>query len=200
MEEQSLAVRDFWPMRGAAATASMAGFLLANILPLRMEPNIFDGTETPWIADGLDEAARLIEWLRNDTASGAAIRRAGVIFAQSLRAGGRIITCGNGGSMCDAMHLAEELSGRFRRDRPALAAMAISDPSHLSCVANDWGFEYVFARAVEAWGSRGDVLVAFSTSGNSANVLRAAQAARVRGMTVVGLIGGWAGNCLTWPT
>jgi D-sedoheptulose 7-phosphate isomerase len=91
--------------------------------------------------------------------------------------------------MCDAMHMAEELTGRFRRDRRAFAALAISDPAHLSCVANDYGYDQVFARGVEAWGKTGDTLVAFSTSGNSPNVLLAADAARARGMFVIGLIG-----------
>jgi D-sedoheptulose 7-phosphate isomerase len=91
--------------------------------------------------------------------------------------------------MCDAMHFAEELSGRYRKDRPALAAMAISDPSHLTCVANDFGFDRVFARGVEAWGRPGDVVVGFSTSGNSSNVIAAAEAARAKQMRVVGLLG-----------
>lgn len=91
--------------------------------------------------------------------------------------------------MCDAMHLAEELSGRFRENRPAMAAVAISDPSYISCVANDYGYEQVFARFVEANGSPGDVLFAISTSGNSASVLRAAQAARAKNMKVIGLTG-----------
>ena len=106
-----------------------------------------------------------------------------------LRSGGRILSCGNGGSMCDAMHFAEELSGRFRKDRPALAGMAISDPSHLTCVANDYGFDQVFARGVEAWGRAGDVLIGFSTSGNSPNVVRAVEKARNLQMKVIGLLG-----------
>jgi D-sedoheptulose 7-phosphate isomerase len=91
--------------------------------------------------------------------------------------------------MCDAMHCAEELSGRFKGNRKALAAQAISDPAHLTCVANDFGFEAVFARGVEAWGRPGDVLVAFSTSGQSPNIIAAARAARDKGMRVLGLLG-----------
>jgi D-sedoheptulose 7-phosphate isomerase len=113
---------------------------------------------------------------------------------ESLRSGGKIITCGNGGSHCDAMHFAEELSGRYRQDRPALAALAISDPSHISCVGNDYGFEFVFSRAIEALGRPGDVLLAISTSGNSPNIIRAMEAARNKGMKVVGLTGKDGGN------
>ena len=91
--------------------------------------------------------------------------------------------------MCDAMHFAEELSGRFRNDRKALPAVSISDPSHISCVGNDYGFDFVFSRYVEALGCKGDVLLAISTSGNSANVIRGAEAARNKGMKVVGLTG-----------
>ncbi len=118
-----------------------------------------------------------------------AIERAAQLMAQSLTAGGKLLSCGNGGSMCDAMHFAEELSGRYRNDRPALAALSLSDPSHLTCVGNDYGFEHVFSRAIEALGRPGDVLLAISTSGNSPNVLRAAQVARDRGLHVVGLTG-----------
>ena len=95
------------------------------------------------------------------------------ILSRVLKNGGKVISCGNGGSMSDAMHFAEELTGRFRGDRPALPAMAISDPTHLTCVANDFGFEYVFSRYVEAHGKAGDVLLAISTSGNSENIVRA---------------------------
>ena len=107
----------------------------------------------------------------------------------TLTAGGRLLSCGNGGSMCDAMHFAEEWTGRFRGDRDALPAIAFSDPSHLTCIANDFGYDRVFARMVEAYGRRGDLLVALSTSGNSPNVLAACEEARARGITVVGVLG-----------
>jgi D-sedoheptulose 7-phosphate isomerase len=110
-------------------------------------------------------------------------------MAVCLRRGGRILSCGNGGSMCDAMHFAQELSGHFRGRRRALAAQAISDVSHLTCAANDEGFDSVFARGVEAWGKAGDTLLVLSTSGNSRNVVEAVRAARVIGMTTVGLLG-----------
>ena len=107
----------------------------------------------------------------------------------TLRDNGRVLSCGNGGSLCDAMHFAEELSGRFRRDRRALSAMAASDPSHLTCVANDFGYDQVFSRFVEAHGRRNDTLLAITTSGRSPNVLAAAVRARAIGMHVIGLSG-----------
>jgi len=110
-------------------------------------------------------------------------------IAEALKNGNKVISCGNGGSMSDAMHFAEELSGRFREDRKALAALSISDPSHMSCVANDYGYAYVFSRFIEAVGKDGDVLLAISTSGNSENVLNAVKAAKERGMKVIGLTG-----------
>jgi D-sedoheptulose 7-phosphate isomerase len=141
------------------------------------------------IARSLDDAAVLLAWLRDGRDVQQKIAKLGHDMAECLERGNRILTCGNGGSMCDAMHLAQELSGHFRGQRRALAALSISDPSHLTCVANDEGFERVFARGVEAWGTKGDVLVAFSTSGNSANVIAAVDAARVKGLFTIGLLG-----------
>ena len=111
------------------------------------------------------------------------------LMVESYKNNGRMFSCGNGGSMCDAMHFAEELTGRFRKERAPLAAMAINDPSHLTCVSNDYGYDVVFSRYVEAWGHKGDVLLAISTSGNSPNVLLAAEAAKKKGMKVIGLLG-----------
>lgn len=142
-----------------------------------------------YVESSLREAsAALNALLRNDAAL-AAIEQAAAVLVEVFHRKGRVYACGNGGSMCDAMHFAEELSGRYRNDRRAFAAQAISDPAHLTCVANDWGFERVFARGVEAWGSPGDTLVVFSTSGNSPNVIAAAEVARARGMRVLGLLG-----------
>lgn len=107
----------------------------------------------------------------------------------SLRSGGKAMSCGNGGSMCDAIHFAEELSGRFRHNRKALAAVSISDPAHMTCVANDFGYEFVFSRFVEAHGKPHDCLLAISTSGTSPSILNAALAAREQGVTVIGLTG-----------
>jgi D-sedoheptulose 7-phosphate isomerase len=117
------------------------------------------------------------------------ILSAGLLLSNSLKKGYKIISCGNGGSMCDAMHFSEELSGSFAGKRKPLAAIAISDPGHITCVANDFGFEYVFSRYVESIGNRGDVLFAISTSGNSINVINAAEIAREKGMSVVALTG-----------
>jgi D-sedoheptulose 7-phosphate isomerase len=144
---------------------------------------------TNWIEQALADAASLIEWLRMQEKAGGVLTTIGRRIADTLASGGRVLTCGNGGSMCDAMHFAEELSGRYRQDRAAFAAQAISDPAHMSCVANDFGFERVFARGVEAWGKPGDLLVVFSTSGSSPNIVAAARSARERRMTVVGLLG-----------
>jgi D-sedoheptulose 7-phosphate isomerase len=137
----------------------------------------------------LGEAASALARLRADASALDAIARAGALFADALVRGGRVHACGNGGSLCDAMHFAEELSGRFRRDRRALAASAIADAAHLTCTANDFGYDEVFARWLEAHGARGDALLAISTSGESANVLRAAAKAREIGMGVVALTG-----------
>jgi len=117
------------------------------------------------------------------------IAEAGMVLVNTIRQEGKIISCGNGGSMCDAMHFAEELSGKFRSDRPALPAISISDPSHMSCVGNDYGYDFVFSRYVEALGRKEDTLLAISSSGNSRNVVNAMKAAREKGMKVIALTG-----------
>ena len=117
------------------------------------------------------------------------IAEAGKLMVNAVNADGKILSCGNGGSMCDAMHFAEELTGRYRNNRPAIAAIAISDVSHMTCVSNDYGYEHVFSRYIDGLGRKGDVLLAISTSGNSTNVIMAAKAAKSKGMKVVGLTG-----------
>jgi len=141
------------------------------------------------IRSALQEAASGLDRLRQDSAALAAIESAGAVLAKAFAASNRAYSCGNGGSMCDAMHFAEELTGRFRRNRRPLAALAISDPGHLSCTANDFGYQEIFSRFVLAHGRPGDVLVAISTSGSSANVLAAADAARELSMPVIALTG-----------
>jgi D-sedoheptulose 7-phosphate isomerase len=144
---------------------------------------------TQRIQQHFEEAAQVLERVRHDDALLQAIDQSGQSLILTLANGGKIISCGNGGSMSDAMHFAEELSGRYRENRPGLAAIACSDPSHITCVGNDFGFDQIFSRYVQAIGKKGDALVAISTSGNSANVLNAARAARELGMTVIGLTG-----------
>jgi D-sedoheptulose 7-phosphate isomerase len=115
-------------------------------------------------------------------------------MSEALSNGNKIISCGNGGSMCDAMHFAEELSGKFRNDRKGLAALSISDPSHITCVANDYGFDEVFSRYVEAVGNEGDILLGISTSGNSGNVINAVKVARKQGIKTIVLTGKTGGT------
>ena len=141
------------------------------------------------IRKSFDDACRLLADFVADPRNLAAVDAAAGLLADALAAGGKVLSCGNGGSMCDAMHFAEELTGRFRENRAALPAIAVSDPAHLTCVANDFGFDRVFARYVEALGRPGDILLAISTSGNSPDVLEAVRAARARRMRVVGLAG-----------
>lgn len=117
------------------------------------------------------------------------IARAVEILVDCFQKKGHVYSCGNGGSMCDAMHFAEELSGRFRQDRPALGAIAMGDGAHITCAGNDFGFDFVFSRFLEAQGRTGDVLLAISTSGKSPNVIKAAEKARELGMKVIVLTG-----------
>lgn len=141
------------------------------------------------IEASLREARSALEALLADKAALAAIESAASLLIETFENRGRVFSCGNGGSMCDAMHFAEELTGRYRKDRKALAATAISDPGHLSCVGNDLGYDQVFSRYLEAHARPGDCLVALTTSGSSRNVLRAAEAAKAMGVRVIGLTG-----------
>ena len=143
---------------------------------------------TKQITSHFSEAAEILLKF-NISANMELIEKAGQILVASLKNDHKIISCGNGGSMCDSMHFAEELTGRYRDNRKAIPAISISDPSHLSCVSNDYGYEFVFSRFVEAFGQPGDVLVGISTSGNSKNVLNAIEAAKAKGMKVIGLTG-----------
>ncbi|EJF10303.1 D-sedoheptulose 7-phosphate isomerase [Pontibacter sp. BAB1700] len=144
---------------------------------------------TQIILQELQEAQQTLNNFIADPNNIAAIEKAANAMADAVAAGGKILSCGNGGSMCDAMHFAEELTGRYRNNRQAIPAISISDVSHMSCVGNDYGYDHVFSRYIEALGNNGDVLLAISTSGNSSNVLKAAAAAKSKGMTVVGLTG-----------
>jgi D-sedoheptulose 7-phosphate isomerase len=122
------------------------------------------------------------------------IEKVADLMSEAIKNGKKIISCGNGGSHCDAMHFAEELSGRYRENRRSLAAIAISDPSHISCVGNDYGFDYIYSRFIEGLGNAGDILLGISTSGNSKNIINAAKAAHEKGMKVVILSGKDGGN------
>jgi D-sedoheptulose 7-phosphate isomerase len=135
------------------------------------------------------DAQEVLNRFVNDDANWDKIMAAGDLIVEAIKKGGKALSCGNGGSMSDAMHFAEELTGRFRHDRPGLAAVAIADPTHITCVGNDYGFDYIFSRYVEAVGMEGDVLLAISTSGNSTNILNAAKAAKEKGMKVIALTG-----------
>jgi D-sedoheptulose 7-phosphate isomerase len=143
----------------------------------------------PLIKANLIEAQSALEALLANDAALESIQAAGEALVKTFSGHGRVFSCGNGGSMCDAMHFAEELSGRFREDRPALGATAISDPGHMSCVANDYGYEFVFSRYLEAHAREGDLLLGISTSGTSKNILKAVEAAKARGVAVVSLTG-----------
>lgn len=110
-------------------------------------------------------------------------------LAEVFNNGNKVLICGNGGSNCDALHFAEEFTGRFRGDRRALPAIAISESSHITCVGNDYGFDYVFSRGVEAYGKCGDMFIGISTSGNSSNVIKAVEAAKKIGMKTCVLLG-----------
>ncbi|MEH6532691.1 D-sedoheptulose 7-phosphate isomerase [Photobacterium frigidiphilum] len=137
----------------------------------------------------LNEAAEVLTCFLSDDKNMADIEAAAKLLAESFKQGGKVLSCGNGGSHCDAMHFAEELTGRYRENRPGYPGIAISDPSHLSCVSNDFGYDYVFSRYLEAVGSAGDVLFGLSTSGNSGNILKAIEAAHAKGMKVIALTG-----------
>lgn len=137
----------------------------------------------------LQEAQNCLETFLNDETNIEKIAAAGQLMSQTILNGGKIISCGNGGSMSDAMHFAEELTGRYKESRNPIPAIAISDPGYLSCVANDFGYDFVFSRFVEGVGNTGDVLLAISTSGNSKNVIEAAKAAQEKNIKVVALTG-----------
>lgn len=119
----------------------------------------------------------------------AAVKAGAELMIRTLHAGNSLYSCGNGGSMSDAMHFAEELTGRYRQNRAGLSATAISDPGHISCVANDFGYEYIFSRYLQARAKPGDCVLAISTSGRSKNVILAAEYAREAGLTLVSLTG-----------
>ena len=140
-----------------------------------------------YVRAALEDARRALENLLADDRMLAAVDKAADLMAETIRTGGRIFSCGNGGSLCDAMHFAEEMTGRYRQNRPAYSATAIADASHLACVANDFGYEEVFSRYIEGCARPGDLLLGISTSGTSKNVLRAVRTAQKLGLKTVAL-------------
>ncbi|MBC8415217.1 MAG: D-sedoheptulose 7-phosphate isomerase [Candidatus Cloacimonetes bacterium] len=141
------------------------------------------------IKRSFQNAAKLFAQFAADQNIINATEKVGIIIAECFRKGNKLLIFGNGGSSTDAMHFAEELTGKFRKDRKPLPALSLTDPSHITCVANDYGFEEVFARGVEAYGKTGDIAIGISTSGNSENVIRALHRAKKLGMGTVALLG-----------
>lgn len=144
---------------------------------------------TSEIKKQLLEASDVLTNFLNNENNLKTIQTAAELIAESLKNDGKVISAGNGGSHCDAMHFAEELTGRYRENRPAYGAIAISDPSHLSCVSNDYGYEYVFSRYLEGVGRKGDVFLGISTSGNSKNIITAVETAKQKGIKTIVLTG-----------
>jgi len=141
------------------------------------------------IKDELLEAEKVLQAFFSDPQNLQNIEKAATLLADAFKAEGKVLACGNGGSHCDAMHFAEELTGRYREDRPSYPAIAISDSSHITCVGNDYGYDAIFSRYLEGVGRRGDVLFCLSTSGNSSNILKAIATAQEKGIKVIALTG-----------
>ena len=141
------------------------------------------------IQNSLNECSEVLARFLNDPESVSIIEKAATLIADALEKGNKVISCGNGGSLCDATHFAEELTGRYRHNRLPFPAISINDPAYISCVAHDFGFEYIFSRYVESVGKEGDVLLAITTSGTSVNVLKAMEEAKKKGMSVICLTG-----------
>jgi D-sedoheptulose 7-phosphate isomerase len=139
--------------------------------------------------DAANELIRLMTDLCEDESTLAEIEKISDLISSSFKDGGKVLICGNGGSGCDAEHFAEEFTGRFRKDRRALPVIALMDPAHITCVANDFGYHAIFSRSVAAFGKKGDILIALSTSGNSANVKEAIVKANEIEMTTIALLG-----------
>lgn len=142
-----------------------------------------------FVKNSLTEAQSTLNKFVADEQNIVLIEKAINAMVSTIKIEGRLLACGNGGSMCDSMHFVEELTGRYRKDRDPIAAINMADPSHLTCVGNDYGFDFIFSRLVKAWGKKGDTLLAISTSGNSKNVILAVEEAKRKDMKIVGLLG-----------
>lgn len=145
------------------------------------------------ITTAVEDGIRAIQGLKKQE-SIQFIKRATYLISDCFEQGGKLLIAGNGGSLCDAMHFAEELTGIFRKKRRALPAIALADPGHLSCTANDLGYEGVFARGVEAYGKKGDIFIALTTSGNSLNLLAAVDLAKEMGLKTIAFLGKTGGK------
>lgn len=149
---------------------------------------------TSYIIHGLNEAHETLSAVMSDSLFIKNFEEATKILVEAFKSNKRVYSCGNGGSMCDSMHFAEELTGRFRKDRSPLPATAISDPGYISCVSNDFGYDHIFSRYLEGWGNEGDVLVAITSSGNSPNVIKAVEVAKEKGIKTIALLGKGGGK------
>lgn len=141
------------------------------------------------VENSLNDALEVLNIFIKDKKNIESIENSGKKMINSIKAGGKIIACGNGGSLCDATHFCEELTGRFRHDRKSIPAISINDPSHITCVGNDYGFDYIFSKFIEGHGNKEDILFAISTSGNSLNVINAVKEAKLKGMIVISMTG-----------
>ena len=142
-----------------------------------------------FVKNNMEEAHKILFQFLSENKNIESIKDAIHMLTKAYKGDAKVFSCGNGGSCCDAMHFAEELTGRFRKDRAPLAATSIIDPSHLTCVANDFGYDHIFSRYLEAWARKGDCLLAISTSGNSKNVINAVKMAKTKGAGTIGLLG-----------
>ncbi|MGL4867043.1 MAG: D-sedoheptulose 7-phosphate isomerase [Cetobacterium sp.] len=141
------------------------------------------------LLDSYKTTAKLLENFIKDEAEKKTTEKVAKDLADIFKNGNKVLICGNGGSNCDALHFAEEFTGRFRSDRRALPAISLSDSSHITCVGNDYGFDYIFSRGVEAYGKEGDMFIGISTSGNSANVIKAVEVSKNNGLKTLVLLG-----------
>lgn len=141
------------------------------------------------VLDDLKQSRDVLENFLNLPDTKESIEKSISLMAESIKAGGKVISAGNGGSMCDAMHFAEELTGRYRDNRPSLPAISICDPCHITCVGNDYGFDFIFSRFLEGMGDKGDIFLGISTSGNSKNIIEACRVCKERGMKSICLLG-----------
>ena len=146
------------------------------------------------IIQELQQAQELLQKFLSDNSNVDKIQKAADLMTRSILDGGKIISCGNGGSSCDAMHFAEELTGRYRENREPIPAISISDPSHITCTANDFGYAHVFSRYIKAVGKKGDVILCISTSGNSENVVKSAEIAKQKEIKIIALTGKTGGK------